>query len=152
MNDKCTRCGQGQRRDDTFGCGYVVFRWRAFTETGFGYSYSESRVAAGIANGSGNEIIDRGLCYSCAREVTAERRATLPPQEPREAPAVKAPALAAVHADLLALASRAEAEAARYVTDALEADRADAEASAERLRVRARAYRHAAEMLRGVAA
>lgn len=81
--EKCSRCGNGQRRDDTFGCGYVVFRWRMRRgETGFGYSFSETGVEEDDGHRTGNEITDRGLCYSCAREATEERRRTLPTQTP----------------------------------------------------------------------
>lgn len=81
---KCTRCGQGQRQGDTYGCEYVVFRWRAGGETGFSYSFNSARVEEDDGHRTSNEITDRGLCYSCAREVTGERHATLPPQEPRK--------------------------------------------------------------------
>lgn len=143
--DKCTRCGLGQRPDDTFGCDYVVFRWQAFAESGFGYSYSETKVA----EGSGNEITDRGLCYSYAREVTAERRATLPPQAPRATLTVRPAATQAERdRDLLSALAGAllveRAVAAEYAAT-------DGRPWAERIAVKARldAAREAVQAMEG---
>lgn len=154
----------GETPPQAFGRGVAEGRRRERDECARVCDAEARRLAAMVAHGNHVAGFAAEKVRAVARAIRA-RAPQEPPQRP-EAPrdgATAAPdapppagglpgAAAGVCGDLLALASQAEAEAARYVADARGADRADAEASAERLRVRARAYRHAAEMLRGVAA